>query len=172
MADTANRLSVDRSRVPLFLDPDLVEWINHNTRAGGPYGSPSHAIERALDRLRSELEFVKRKCHEEGVPFRAKAHWALYGKEMEQSQPGRWNSRLSRVSRLKIYATVANELLDWATQACVKEDVFHNLSHVAETGLRRLRGGSVPLTPDSPEPRLTVEPARLWSLYRQQLGAS
>jgi hypothetical protein len=166
MAETAQRTSVPRERVPLTIDASLVDWINSHSQAGGYFGTPSHATERALARLRAEQEFVRTRCREKGTTFTLTAFWRIYAPDLQDSMPGpagrpaRGAARVSQ-ARLKFYASIANELLDWIAQFEGKP--FVSLSQAIEVGLRQLRrvDQGEPLPPD-------VE--ALWARYLKALG--
>ncbi|HEX2067037.1 MAG TPA: hypothetical protein VHI93_09520 [Candidatus Thermoplasmatota archaeon] len=167
MAETAQRTSVPRERVPLTLDAGLVEWINGHSVAGGYFGSPSHAADRALGRLRAEMEVVRRLCRESGTSFRAAAFWRIYAQEMEESRPGAAGRPARGVPRLrkgrpKFYASVSEEMLGWISQLITEDGPFISLSQAVEVGLRRMRAA------DDGEPR-PPDPHAMWAAYQKEL---
>lgn len=169
MAETAQRTSVPRRRVPLTLDAGLVDWINGHSVAGAYFGSPSHAADRALSRLRAEMDLVKRLCREAGTPFRPTAFWRIYAKEIDESRPGAAGRPARGVPRLrkgrpKFYASVSEEMLGWIGQLISEDGPFISLSQAVEVGLRRMRSA------DDGEPRMP-DPEAMWAAYQKQLTA-
>jgi hypothetical protein len=174
MTDTANRITIPRNRVPLTLDPDLIEWANDSSRTGGPFANLSHAVERALGHLRTEYQFIQDACKDKGVPFQADAFWALCEADLQHYKTGRRfkDESLNPPKRLKLYATVATELLRWVEQTCLGKGPLESLSQTVEVGLRRLRLAEARLHRAISEPWLTLEPAAFWKLYERQVQDS
>ena len=172
MADTESR-TIERVRVPLRLEPALVDWVNENSQDGGPFGGPSHAADRAIRRMQVEHAFIQESCRANGVPFRAKAFWGLYAQELDAS-PAQLAGRPAAdegVLRTRIYVTVSTNLLDWADKVCISGGPFEGMSQVVEVGLRRLQAGEARLKAGDSEPKITLPPGEFWRRYEKLLGS-
>lgn len=160
MTDTPSRTSIVRERVPLFLSPGVVEWMGQHMNAGGLFASPGHAAECALARLRFEHETVRQQCSKRGASFRPAVFWKLYAKEIEETTPGRWVKRTDTSPRIKIYATVAVELLEWVMRHGTAAGPFETVGQAVDVGLHRLQE----LMPEGP-PWLSVNAGKLYEQY-------
>jgi hypothetical protein len=177
MAGTQNRTALTRERVPVTLDRDVLEWVAENSLPGGPFGGASHAVDRALGRLRVEYDFIHETCREKGSPFRPAAFWRLYAKELKESEPApsgrpfKGEVRQGK-KRPQIFVTVDTGLLSWAHKICIKPGPFATISQTIEAALRRLRSGEERLDPSAIEPKISETPETLWKHYKQALDAS
>jgi Arc/MetJ-type ribon-helix-helix transcriptional regulator len=177
MVGTAELSNILRERVALSLDRELVAWVDANSQAGAAFGSPSHAIERAIGRLRAEHDFTQETCRKTDVPFHDVYFWRLYADEVRQSQPGprgrpfKGAPRPGHPKRVRVYATISMEMIAWTDRTCIQKGTFETLSQAVEVGLRRLRSGEhrANLTV---EPGLSMERDAFWQLYLRHATAT
>jgi Arc/MetJ-type ribon-helix-helix transcriptional regulator len=163
MAELAPRSTPNRERYGLTLAPDVAGWMEEHCRPGGYFGSPSHAVERALNRLRREMELVREQCRVEKQRFDVARFWRLHAADIDASAPGLGGRPVKDASRepagrVKVFASLADELTEWI-QPYADGKPFQSLSHAIETGLRVLQHS------DDGEPR---PPRRdeLWLRYQ------
>lgn len=168
----ADSVEVARERERLAIDRDLVEWINEHSSAGGWFRSHGDAAEKALGRLRTEHDFIRKRCRETGTRFNAKAFFTLYQADLDAvaTKPGRPRKTEVRVaaSHVLVRATMAVELMAWVHKVWLRPDgPLERLAQVVQVGIRRLRAGGHRLEPDDEEPKLTLKPDEFWQLYQK-----
>lgn len=169
MVEPAHFTATPRTRIALSLDLGVLEWVDAHIQGGGLLGGPSHAAERAIQRLKTEADFIHSACKRGGTSFHAKAFWQIYATEIEQSTPtGGGRSRHGHAStRGRVFASIATDLLLWANRACIQNGPFQTMSQVVEVGLRSLRRGDHRLEPGAFVEGMSQDPDALWSAYQR-----
>ena len=168
---TADVVDVTRERERLTIDRELVEWVNEHCNSGGWFRSHGDAAEKSLGRLRVEYNFIERRCRDAGLPFNPTAFYALYKAELAglPHGPGRPHKGDVRVppNQVLIQATLASDLVAWASKTWLKTGPVDRLAHVVAVGLRRLRVGGHLLEASEEEPKLTLKPEDFWCAYQK-----
>ncbi|MCA1812266.1 MAG: hypothetical protein LC623_09705 [Halobacteriales archaeon] len=160
---------VRREQAPFRLAPELVEWAELHAQPGGVFGSFSHAVERALARLRAEHDLLSQRCKQEGLRLDREALARFYAEDLEATKPSKggrpWKDPAKNPDRsVKAPATVDVALLAWARDTLVDAGPFEGMSQVVEVGLRRVRAEG-PTTLGSPAQ--PFDPGALWSAFKQ-----
>lgn len=172
----ADSVEIPRERERLAIPRDLVDWINEHCHAGGWFRSHGDAAEKGLGRLRAERAFIERRGREAGVPFDAKAFYALYQGEVEAvatktGRPPKASARLA-TDNVLIRATVAVELVEWANTTWLHNGPVDRLAQVVAIGIERLRAAGHLPDHTADASGSGFKPDEFWQLYRKTVAKS
>jgi hypothetical protein len=128
-----------------MLDDQLCRWVDGRSGPEDVFGSPGHAAEVAIGRIRDELEELRRRCRDEGTTFSWLAARRVYADSLGAFVAVGMGPRPAgtrHVERRRKGMWVDIRSLDWVENTAAKHQFFHadeSVPHAIETGWRILR---------------------------------